>query len=92
MQTDSSANRTCNELASAVECTATVLIRISRQARIMRTAISPRFAIRIFSNIGGTVYLYGVKNLPKLYRLVVFNVNVNNLTIHFYHDFVMNIH
>ena len=52
MQTDSSAMRTCIASASAVECTATDLIPISRAARITRSAISPRLAIRIFSNIG----------------------------------------
>ena len=38
--------------ASAVECTATVGMPSSLQARRMRSAISPRLAIRIFSNIG----------------------------------------
>src|SRR5262245_27840951 len=50
MQTFSSAKRTCSESVSAVECTATVLIPISRQARITRSAISPRFAMRTFLN------------------------------------------
>src|SRR5438876_8599739 len=54
MQTVSSASRTFIALASAVECTATVLIPISRQARWMRSAISPRLAIRTFSNINAT--------------------------------------
>src|SRR6185437_2556502 len=52
MQTDSSASRTCFRLASAVECTATVLMPSSRQARRMRRAISPRLAMRIFSSMG----------------------------------------
>src|SRR5271167_1770461 len=51
MQTLSSASRTFIARASAVECTATVLIPISRQARWIRSAISPRLAIRTFSNI-----------------------------------------
>src|SRR6185369_9393747 len=51
MQTLSSARRTCMASASAVEWTATVRIPISWQARWMRSAISPRFAIRTFSNI-----------------------------------------
>src|SRR6266700_78537 len=50
MQTLSSARRTCIASASAVECTATVGIPNSRQARWMRSAISPRLAIRIFWN------------------------------------------
>src|SRR4051812_23192833 len=45
MHTVSSARRTCIASASAVECTATVLIPISWQARWMRSAISPRLAI-----------------------------------------------
>src|SRR6185503_11312063 len=51
MQTDSSASRTCMESASAVECTATVEMPISLHARLTRRAISPRLAIRTFSNI-----------------------------------------
>ena len=48
MQIASSANRTCSAWASAVEYTATVLSPISRQARMTRRAISPRFAMRTF--------------------------------------------
>ena len=55
MQTLSSASRTCMAASSAVECTATVLIPISRQARWIRSAISPRLAMRIFSNIAWAV-------------------------------------
>src|SRR5258707_15037034 len=51
MQTLSSASRTCMASASAVEWTATVRMPISRQARWMRSAISPRLAIRTFSNM-----------------------------------------
>src|ERR1700728_4770086 len=50
MQTLSSARRTCIASASAVEWTATVGMPSSRQARWMRTAISPRLTIRIFWN------------------------------------------
>ena len=50
MQTDSSASRTYLASRSASECTITVLIPNSRHARWMRSAISPRLAIRIFSN------------------------------------------
>src|SRR5690606_2382329 len=52
MQTVSSASRTCLRDVSAVECTATVLMPSSRQARYTRRAISPRFAIRTFSSKG----------------------------------------
>src|SRR6188768_37354 len=51
MQTLSSASRTCIASASAVECTATVGIPSSWQARSTRSAISPRLAMRILSNI-----------------------------------------
>src|SRR5436305_13906297 len=53
MQTDSSARRTCMASASAVECTATVAMPSSFAARRMRSAISPRLAIRILSNMPG---------------------------------------
>src|SRR3546814_2319081 len=48
MHTASSASRTCIASASAVECTATVLIPISWHARWIRSAISPRLAISSF--------------------------------------------
>src|SRR4051794_23625847 len=54
MHTLSSASRTCIASASAVECTATVPMPSSRQARWMRRAISPRLAMRIFWNIDAT--------------------------------------
>src|SRR5512140_2525877 len=53
MQTLSSASRTCMASASAVECTATVWMPSSWQARSTRSAISPRLAMRILSNIAG---------------------------------------
>ncbi len=49
MQTDSSASRTYLASRSASEWTTTVLMPISRQARWMRSAISPRLAIRTLS-------------------------------------------
>src|SRR5450432_383367 len=51
MHTLSSAKRTCMASASAVECTATVGMPSSWQARSTRSAISPRLAMRILSNI-----------------------------------------
>src|SRR3954470_24726596 len=59
MQTLSSASRTCMASASAVECTATVAMPSSLQARSTRSAISPRLAIRILSNIFRTACLRG---------------------------------
>ena len=51
MHTDSSASFTYFASRSASECTTTVLMPRARQVRWMRSATSPRFAIRIFSNI-----------------------------------------
>src|SRR2546430_13789975 len=51
MQKDSSARRTCSDPRSASEYTAAVLTPSSRQARITRTAISPRLAMRILENM-----------------------------------------
>src|SRR5580658_1255977 len=51
MHTASSANLTWSARASTSEWTATVFIPSSRHARRTRSAISPRFAIRIFLNI-----------------------------------------
>src|SRR6056297_1035115 len=51
MHTVSSAMRTCIASASAVEWTATERMPISRAARITRSAISPRLATRILSNM-----------------------------------------
>ena len=56
MQTDSSAIRTCMASLSAVECTATDWMPISRAARITRSAISPRFATRILLNIVSALF------------------------------------
>src|SRR5258706_13224492 len=54
MHTSSSANRTCSDSRSASEYTATVCTPSSRHARMMRSAISPRLAIRTFLNIVGS--------------------------------------
>src|SRR5579862_2880696 len=71
MQTLSSASITYFASASASEWIATVLIPISRQARWIRSAISPRLAIRIFSNMRGL--LDHEERLPVLHRLAVFH-------------------
>src|SRR5690606_25270404 len=52
MHTDSSAIATCLRFRSTVECTATVLMPRAWQARRMRSAISPRLAMTIFSSMG----------------------------------------
>src|SRR5947209_19962190 len=57
MHTVSSARRTCIASESAVECTATVLMPISWQARWILSAISPRLAISSFWICTGTAAL-----------------------------------
>src|SRR5437879_11494491 len=69
MHTDSSASFTYLASVSASEYTTTVRMPISRQARWMRSAISPRLAIRIFSNMLGE----DEEGLPVLHRLAVFH-------------------
>src|SRR5437762_9465230 len=74
MQTLSSASRTCIASASAVECTATVAMPSSLHARSTRSAISPRLAIRILSNIAGPSPLFlfdDHQRLAEFHRLAV---------------------
>src|SRR5882757_5650961 len=74
MHTLSSARRTCMASASAVECTATVGMPISLQARKTLSAISPRLAIKTLSNIaaGGLRTLFDDRQrLAELDRLAV---------------------
>src|SRR6185295_2838787 len=66
MQTASSARRTWSESRSASEKTATVSIPSSRAARMIRNAISPRFATRIFRNIRLDRTLFVLERLPGL--------------------------
>ncbi len=69
MHTLSSASRTCMASSSAVECTATVGMPSSLHARSTRKAISPRFAIRILSNIS----LDDHQRFTELDRLAIFD-------------------
>src|SRR5258708_24140256 len=83
MQTLSSASRTCIASASAVECTATVGIPSSLQARRMRSAISPRLAIRIFSNmtltlLGKARSLDDHQRFAEFHRLGVFEQDLHD--------------
>src|SRR6185503_9969367 len=73
MHTDSSASFTYFASRSASECTTTVLMPISRQARWTRSATSPRLAIRIFSNIHapGARSAEDEERLAVLHRLPV---------------------
>src|SRR5688572_17264915 len=66
MQTVSSASKTCFRFWSAVECTATVLMPSSRQARRMRSAISPRLAMTILSSIRLLDREQGLSELDRL--------------------------
>src|SRR5687767_4357301 len=82
MHTDSSAKRTCSAFASTVECTATVAMPSSRQARITRRAISPRLAIRTFLNTAGPGALRGLdaeERLTELHRLPVLREDLGDL-------------
>src|SRR5271165_6796483 len=79
MQTLSSASRTCMASASAVECTATVAMPSSLQARSTRSAISPRLAIRILSNIARATALFDDhERFAKLHRLTVRDENLRH--------------
>src|SRR5215831_1013035 len=75
MHTLSSAKRTCMASASAVECTATVGMPISLQARRTLSAISPRLAISTLSNIAArglqTCLLDDRQRLAEFDRLTV---------------------
>src|SRR2546426_4624840 len=85
MCTASSAMRTTIDSASADEYTATVLIPSSLQARVTRTAISPRLAIRTFSNTlrspdteSGVYRLEVHQHLVKLNPLSVADQNLGD--------------
>src|SRR5690242_7442377 len=102
MQICSSAERTCSEFVSTSEWTATVLMPISLQARMTRSAISPRLAMRIFLNTGGPLtveYRSGrrrrVDQEERLSILDWFRALRQNLvdaTIHLRFDFIHELH
>src|SRR5512139_1505229 len=66
MHTDSSASFTYLASRSASEWTATVWMPISRQARWIRSAISPRLAIRTLSTMGLVEHDEGPAELHRL--------------------------
>src|SRR4051794_25026120 len=76
MHTLSSARRTHMAPESASECTATVEIPISLHARCTRRAISPRLAMRIFSNIG---LADDRERLAELHGLAIFDQDFQHL-------------
>src|SRR3984893_14094921 len=94
MQTDSSAMRTGREDASALEWAITVRIPISRQARMMRSAISPRLAMRILWNIspGSAKRLHQEERLPELDRLAVPHHHLGDAARHLGLDLVHQLH
>src|SRR5258708_21161596 len=90
MQTSSSANRTCSEFSSASEYTATVRTPSSRHAQMMRRAISPRLAMRIFLNMSGG--LDREQPFAVLHRLTVFHLPVYDFPAVLRRDFVLQLH
>src|SRR4029079_4275582 len=94
MQSVSSAKRTCSASASAVECTATVRMPISRQARITRSAISPRLAINTFLNTKGPLSERRQPDqpLPVLHVLPVLGQDLHDLAVGLGFDLVHQLH
>src|SRR6187399_2435130 len=90
MHTASSANRTCSARVSTSECTATVEMPSSRHARMMRSAISPRFAMRIFLNTA--LWLDAEERLPEFYGLSVLGEHLGDLAGHLALDLVHQLH
>src|SRR5215210_3919070 len=79
MQTSSSAKRTCSDSRSASEYTATVCTPSSRQARMTRSAISPRLAIRTFLNMHAPrACPPAVGNRDELYHALVVDARVQD--------------
>src|SRR5207342_3472156 len=76
MHTLSSANLTHMAPESASECTATVEMPISLQARCTRRAISPRLAMRIFSNMRLGDH---DERLAELHRLAILDQHLDHL-------------
>src|ERR1043165_8941216 len=92
MQTDSSAISTCLSSRSALECTATVLMPSSRQVRRMRSAISPRVAIRIFLMSGTRRSVDDEEGLIELHRLAVLHQDLGDHAVLVGLDLVQHLH
>src|SRR6478609_2472322 len=91
MQMSSSANRTCSACSSASEYTATVLMPSSRQATRIRSAISPRLAMRIFLNMW-LLGADGEQPLAELHGLPVLDVGLHHFALVLGVDLVHQLH
>src|SRR3954451_24313066 len=96
MHTDSSASATYLASRSASECTDTVLMPSSRHARLMRSAISPRLAIRplskSLSGLRAAMSAYYEERLPELDRLPVLDEDGLDRSARVGLDFVHQLH
>src|SRR5512137_2650586 len=94
MQTASSAKRTWSESASTVEWTATVPMPSSRQARITRSAISPRLATSTFLNMVSPRLgrLDAEQLLAELHRGGIEDEDLGDLPLHLGLDLVHELH
>src|SRR3990170_4575667 len=95
MQMDSSASRTGSEPASACEWATTVRMPISRQVRRMRSAISPRLAMRILWNMVFSALLAALheeERLAELDGLGVLDEDLQDAARHLGLDLVHELH
>src|SRR5438132_3218100 len=91
MQIASSARRTCSASWSAVEKTATVPRSSSRQARTIRSAISPRLATRTLST-PGLVGLEGDDGLACVHEVLVLDQEACHASVSVALDLVEALH
>src|SRR5262249_8631346 len=93
MQTDSSALRTWRASWSAVEYTATVSSPSSRQARITRSAISPRLATRTLRTRSGRLGgLEGDDVRPRVDEALVLDQELRDDALRLADDLVEALH
>src|SRR3989304_10278406 len=92
MEKASSAGLTCRGVRAASEYTATVRTPNSWQARMMRTAISPRFAMRTFWNMRLGERLNQHERLAVLHRVAVLREDPHHPAAHVALDFVEELH